>query len=96
MKQMWSDERWQRVRMDEMNGRNVFLIMTRISFIILPAKMMRCLRVHMQLMVKISLSTVEKTILNVLFSTAGNGIKPRKIIRYSIIMFSHINKYTTA
>ncbi len=64
MKQMWSDERWQRVRMDgmdEMNGRNVFLNMTRISFIILPANMMRCSRVHMQLRIKISLSTVEKT-----------------------------------
>lgn len=61
MKQMWSDERWQRVRMDEMNGRHDFLNMTRISFIILPANMMSCSRVHMQLRIKISLSIVEKT-----------------------------------
>lgn len=76
-----------------MNGRNVFLNMTRISFIILPANMMRCIRVHMHLRVKISLSILEKTTeCFVQYNKEWNqDKKDNEILNYHVFSYNQID-----
>lgn len=75
-----ADVEWWKMA-ESKNGWNEWEESDKNKFHYSSVNMMRCIRLHTQLNVKISLSTVEKTI-NVLYSFKSNmnGIKSRKIM----------------